>query len=75
MTDKENMAFPQENRVGEISITEGGLTKREWYAAHIAAGLLAGNPEIADNWLASTVASYAFEVADALALESQKVRQ
>jgi|8_EtaG_2_1085327.scaffolds.fasta_scaffold222806_2 hypothetical protein len=57
-------AFPQGKQVGQCSVSEGGMTLRDYFAAKAMQGICA-HP---DNWglLGDRLAKEAYRVADAM---------
>ena len=67
MTDKLK-AFPQTDRVGYVSKTEGGMDLRDYFAAQVVNGFLAGRKDGFRGSQAgiSNYAKFAYELADAM---------
>ena len=71
MQQGRDMFYPQERTSGYITISEGGLTKREWFAGMALSGFLA-NSNIKTSIDDSVVSRVAFEFADAMIEEGAK---
>lgn len=62
--DKTQYAFPQGQQVGDVSISEGGLTLRDYFAAKAMQSYLA-HPECEDDY-ENSIADAAYYMADAM---------
>lgn len=60
-------AFPQGKAVGSVSLLEGGMTLRDYFAAKALQGLLSGR-----NHIAEVSVRLAYEYADAMLKEREK---
>lgn len=58
-------AFPQSERVGDVSVVYGGMTLRDWFAGQVMTGLVA-NPHNKDSEGGNAFARTAYQVADAM---------
>lgn len=68
MEDKSGPAFPvaEDHRVADEFPWTCGLTKREWFAGQIAAGMAAFSGTAGLSYGPGDIAGRAFQVADAL---------
>ncbi len=68
-------AFPNYKRVGEMEITEGGMSMRDYFATHAMQALIT-NPTIVRMYpheeIKSAIAQLSYEVADVMMAERDK---
>lgn len=63
-------AFPQGKAVGSVSLLEGGMTLRDYFAAKAVEGTLANSAFHDDN--PDALAEWAYKMADAMLKERNK---
>lgn len=70
---EQERVFPTTQTVGQISITDGGMTLRDWFAGQALAGMMAYRNEASGDFHnnCSDVGGAAYRYADAM-LEARK---
>lgn len=73
MSDIKNggAAFPQGKAVGSVSLLEGGMTLRDYFAAKVA-GAVWANLDMPVDYAADFTAEAAYKIADAMLKEREK---
>lgn len=68
VTDKSGAVFPQGNRVGQVSMNEGGMTRREYFAGQALVGVIMDQASwgVSHAMKAADFARVSVEIADAL---------